>query len=75
MNQVTFKVGPKNRHVTIPQGWHRVMEGVVKEFDKFASTDTLQFHLVEEDDIGLPFDFFDLIIREDVTNRLKINRG
>lgn len=66
MTQIA-KVGPKNRHVEIPEGWERVTEGTVQEGDRFLHTQTKMFVAVENyelgDRIGIDSDY-DLLIRE-----------
>ena len=59
------KVGPRGRHATIPDGWSRVTDGDCRANDFFADTRTGRFRPAESDDIGLPADSFDCLIRKD----------
>ena len=59
-----MKVGPKGRHAIIPKGWERVTEGVCRKGDMYAHTVSGKFCVVEEDDIGMPTDAFDCLIRK-----------
>jgi len=64
-----IKVGTKGRHVAIPSGWHRVVDGVCQEGDKFLNLMTMRFCIIDDDDIGcsaIPEDtFFDVLIRKE----------
>lgn len=57
------RVGPKRRHVSIPDGWFRVVSGVCESGDRFARTDSGRFEFVDPDDVGMEWDSFDLLIR------------
>jgi len=63
MKQI-IKVGPKHRHVEIPQGYVRVLNGVAQNGDRFCNLQTFGFNLCEADDLGMAFDTFDLLIRK-----------
>lgn len=58
------KVGQKKKHMKIPEGWEQVKEGDCERWDRFADLSSFHFKRVEEDDIGMPFDFFDCLIRQ-----------
>lgn len=60
-----LKIGPKGRHLHVPPGWELVTEGRVQEGDKFANLYTLQWQLVELDDLGDPVEWFDYLIRKE----------
>ena len=59
----TYKVGPRGRLVTIPEGFIKVEEGCAKKGDWFANTVTAYFEMCEDDDVGMEHDTFDLLIR------------
>lgn len=63
MRTLTVKVGPENDYVIIPYEWELVKSGECKEGDMYCDTSSLQWSLVEEDDLGMPFDSFDALIR------------
>lgn len=63
MSNKTFKVGDKQRHITIPEGQFRVTSGNAQEGDCFCNLQTLRFERCDKDDIGMPYDTFDLLIR------------
>jgi len=58
------KVGPKGRIATIPDGWYQVLSGKCQPNDQYADTTTALFCPVDTDDIDLPFDTFDCLIRK-----------
>ena len=61
----TVKIGEKQKHVQIPEGWHQVKEGLVKEKDKFYN---LQYHVftdVEDEDLGDNAEWYACLIRKD----------
>jgi hypothetical protein len=63
------KVGDKKKHVSIPEGWLPVTSGQSKEGDKYLDMTVfpvIQWNTVREDwdEIGDPFDWFDLLIRD-----------
>ena len=57
------KVGPKGKHMTIPKGWRQVFEGECKKGDCYADLLRYAFLKVEEDDLGMPADSYDCLIR------------
>jgi len=59
----TVKVGPKGRHITIPDGWVVVTSGVCKKGDKFVNCSSWKWSETEEEDWGDEFDFFECLIR------------
>jgi len=61
----TIKVGVKKRHLTIPDGWSLVTEGYCQKYDKYADLWKICFNYVDDDDIGVPVEHFDFLIRED----------
>jgi len=63
-NNFFLKMGIKQRHVTIPEGWSKVTSGVCTVGDMFCRTDTHKFMAVEADDVNMPWDSFDLLIRK-----------
>lgn len=58
------KVGPKEKHVKIPEGWRQVTAGECKKGDRYADLLRYAFLKVEEEDLGMPADSFDCLIRE-----------
>jgi len=60
----TIKVGPKQRLAVIPDEWELVTDGVCIAGDMFANTTNGKFQLVETDDVGIPSDEFDALIRK-----------
>ena len=66
--QRKVKVGPKGRIAIIPEVWIQVTSGNCKENDRYADTTTARFVPVDKEDIGLPYNSFDCLIRE---NKLK----
>lgn len=60
------KVGPKNRHVDIPDGWQRVTSGKVLRGDKFLLCPSYtKWILVDEEDLQdcMMAENFDCLIR------------
>lgn len=66
MNPVTVKVGLKGRVATIPDKWNLVAEGVCCKGDMFANTISGKFQLVESEDVGMPSEDFDALIRREL---------
>lgn len=62
--EVTVKVGPKGRVAIIPLGWRLIKDDLCCKGDMFANTVTTIFQTVETDDIGMPSDTFDALIRK-----------
>ena len=60
----TYKIGRKNRHITIPEGWHKVTEGKCLPGDMWCHVGDIRFCLANEHDTDMPFDSYDLLIRE-----------
>jgi len=61
---ICAKVGPKQRHVKVPNGWYRVIVGKCVKGDQFCRTVDTKFQFVEEDDIGIDATDFDMLIRK-----------
>ena len=65
---MVVKVGPKERHVTIPEGWAPVTEGNCQAGDMFLNVgmfpQRVQWVHADEFDIGDTVACFDLLIRE-----------
>lgn len=59
----TVKVGPKNRHMTIPDGWERVLSGPARQNDMYADLCHYRFMNVEEEDLLFDAETFDCLIR------------
>jgi len=57
------KVGPKGRHANIPDDYEVVTSGNAQKGDSFIETQNGNPRPCEEDDIGMPFDTFDCLIR------------
>jgi len=72
MDDFPIKYGRKNRHIKLPNGFHRVTDGVCKEGDMFIDASAMEFHNkvyvlhVTNEEIGDPVDAFDILIRKDV---------
>ena len=58
------KVGPKNRHVEVPEGWRRVTQGQCKTGDMFVHLGTLKLTTATHDDVGMNWDDFDFLFRK-----------
>lgn len=58
------KIGPKGRHLMIPEGWELIPAGQCKPGDRFANLYTRRWQEVDADDIGDPAELFDYLIRE-----------
>lgn len=59
-----IKVGPKNRHVEIPEGYKIIKEGEVKDKDLFLNLSTYKFNMVDSEDLLMDAENFDLLIRK-----------
>jgi hypothetical protein len=59
-----IRVGPKGRHVNIPEGWYRITSGTCISRDQFADTRSGRFRPVESEDLDMPADSFDCLIRK-----------
>jgi hypothetical protein len=59
------KVGLKQRHVTIPDGWEIVTHGEAMPGDYFANVNSGKFEPCNEKDgdFGMSFETFELLIR------------
>lgn len=62
-NTYNVHVGRRSRIAVIPEGWRRITAGICLAGDMFAHTVTAKWHLVDEEDIGMPADSFDALIR------------
>lgn len=71
MTDRIVKVGLKGKYMKIPEGWYRVTEGACKKWDKFADLSCFCFRYVEDDDLDMPADTFDCLIRENDSPRTK----
>jgi len=59
-----FKVGDKGRHVTIPDGWHRITEGKAQRGDYFADVNTGNWRpCTDRFEVGDDASGFELLIR------------
>jgi hypothetical protein len=64
---MTIKVGPKDKHIEVPNGYSLVTEGVAKEGDMFCNVGNypkMYWQYVEPDDIGESVGFFDVVVRK-----------
>jgi hypothetical protein len=61
---VTVKLGHKGKHVQVPEGYRLVTQGVCQAGDMFGNNLSMCWSIVESDDIGLPFETFDALIRK-----------
>jgi hypothetical protein len=50
----TIKVGPKKRHLDIPDGWELIKTGYTRKTDQYANIHKPCWDNIEETDIGLP---------------------
>lgn len=64
-----IKAGVKKRVVEIPNGWRIVAFGKSQRWDKYLYAGDLYERVVwrrcDEDELGDPFDFFAVLIREE----------
>lgn len=61
------KIGPKQKHLKVPNGFFVVQNGFCLKDDMFAyvgNPNSPFWHTVEKDDIGMPYDSFDCLIRK-----------
>jgi hypothetical protein len=64
-----IRIGPKGRHLQIPDGWELVTEGFCSQGDRFLDASLAKFDgkanwiLSTKEDWGDPFDQFDVLIR------------
>jgi uncharacterized membrane protein len=58
------KIGTKGKHMEIPDGWFQVTEGECEEYDMFANVQTFKWNHVESDDVKMPANTFDCLIRK-----------
>lgn len=59
-----LKIGPKGRHVDIPDGWSKVTSGACLPGDKFVNLRYYFLQNVEADDIGVDANEFDHLYRK-----------
>ena len=64
MTDAKIRVGTKGRIVTIPEGYRRVREGVAVDGDMFANVFSGKLYPVEHDDINLPVEAFECLVRK-----------
>jgi len=74
------KVGPKGKHIIIPDGWEQVKTGPVKRGDRYADLRYYTFVDVEEEDLTVSHEGvamtakdFDCLIRQSI-NIIKTNK-
>lgn len=63
----TIQVGPKQKHLTIPEGWKLLTEGKVEDRDKFCNVGNQNapyWEYVDSEDIGESVEDYDFLIRE-----------
>ena len=59
-----YKVGPKNKHVSIPEGWEVVTSGDMLPNYKWCNIYTGKFECITSDDDGMKVEDYDLVIKE-----------
>ena len=57
-------MGPKKKHVDIPDGWYLVTEGVCIKGDMFINPHNFIIYNTEEFDYGIDADTFEALIRK-----------
>ncbi len=62
--QQIVKIGPKGRHMKVPYGYKIVTSGICEDGDMFANGLTYTWSSVEHDDINMPCDSFECLIRK-----------
>ena len=60
---MSIHVGPKGKHVSVPEGWEVIKDGKCIKEDKFVNLQTFKFQYVDPDDIDLPVSAFEVLIR------------
>ncbi len=62
-----FKVGPKHRHIAVPDGWDKIDgDTLMIAADMVANIYTAKWEHVYKSDIGESADTYDLVIREKI---------
>lgn len=66
MKDNVVKVGIKDRHLIIPDGWHLVKDGPAKEGDMFANLMTFKWDRIDKQDLeeNSQASEFDFLIRQ-----------
>lgn len=59
-----LKVGPKQKHLAVKEGYKLVTEGNIEKDDLVANIYEALWEHVDAEDIGLPFDVYDFVIRK-----------
>jgi hypothetical protein len=62
-----FKVGPKDRHLYIPDGWTQVF-GVMKKGDRVGNNYLVEWEPIDDEDEGLDAIIYDHVIRPPANN-------
>lgn len=57
------KVGKKQRHLKIPDGWYLVTEGTFHKGDKAANLYEAVWEPIDDEDVGNPL-YYDFVIRK-----------
>ena len=57
-------VGPKGRHLKIPQGFS-IVTGPMKEGDLVANIRKVHWEFIDQEDVGLDSGIYDFVIRKD----------
>lgn len=60
----TVRVGPKHKHVEVPDGWAVVKSGPVRKDDMFVDLRSYKFSPVDEDDLQMDAGDFDCLVRK-----------
>ena len=64
VESMKFKIGLKGRHIEIPEGWRRVEHGPIIDGDKVANIYSAVWEHIDDDDIGMDAQEYELVIRK-----------
>ena len=62
------KIGPKQKHIKVPDGYNVVKEGKVKQGDIFCAVGDypkIYWQRVDDEDVGDDISYYDCLIRPD----------
>lgn len=59
-----LKVGPKSRHLEIPDGWYILVNQEMKTGDLVANIHKIKWEPIDSEDVALNSNIYDFVIRK-----------
>lgn len=59
-----IKIGEKEKHLVIPEGWRIIKTGILQKTDKYADILHYKWDSIDVEDISTPVEWYEYVIRE-----------